>query len=102
MDDDGVSGLDVCHRGANLLHPSGVLVSEDVGQLQAGAILDRLPITVADVDVGSAEAGSPYLDQDVMGTFDPCFIDLVDSESLVVVVQPRSLHTVASSGSGSP
>ena len=91
-----VTNLDVGHRGSDLLDPTCVLVAQDVGQLESYVLLHRSPVTVADVDVGAAESrrADPY--DHVERTVYPRFVDLVDPQILVVVVQPRRFHALTS------
>src|SRR5699024_12149710 len=52
--DHRIPGGHVGHRGPDLTHPAGVLVSEDVGQLR---MLDLFPLALDDVQVGAAHTG---------------------------------------------
>src|SRR5699024_6856166 len=60
--DHRIPGGYVGHRGPDLAHPAGVLVTEDVGQLR---VLDLFPLAFDDVQVGAAHARSADVDDHV-------------------------------------
>src|SRR5262249_10177112 len=72
----------------------GVLVAGHVGQHDAGLLR---PLALLDVQVGPAQPGGADLDDHVKRPGDLRLVDLLDLQSLVVVVQPRSLHAATSS-----
>ena len=55
---------DVGHRGADLVHPAGVLVADRVGQRR---VHRRVPLALDDVQVGAADAGAADLDDTSSG-----------------------------------
>ena len=93
MADDGVTDGDVVHRGADLVHPAGVLVAERQRQI-GGPRWGEPP--VADVHVGAAQPcpGDPH--DHVVRTGDRGLGDLVQSRRLMVGVQAYGLHGVTS------
>src|ERR1700722_9337217 len=78
-EDDGVADRDVGDGGADLAHPAGVLMAEDVGQRGAHR---RVPLAFDDVQVGAAAAGAADLDDHVERVSDRRLGDLVDDRGV--------------------
>ena len=106
MQDHGVSDFDVGYTRSYLLDPAGILVAEYVGQQRAVRILDRGPLAFDDVDIGAAEPGGTDPDDDVqrlfylrlfyLRLFNLLDLETVRWDALVVPVQSRRFHSVAS------
>ena len=99
VDDHGVADLDVGHAGADLVHPARVLVAGHVGEHDAGLLR---PLAFLDVQVGAAQPRGADLHDHVERPEDLRLVDLLDLQSLVVLVQPRSLHAATSSPIANP
>src|ERR1700722_7213725 len=89
MEDDGVADADIGDGGADLVHPAGVLVAEDVGQRGAHP---AVPLAFDDVQVGPAYPGAADLHDDIEGMRDLRFWDLVDDWCLVEFVDSYCFH----------
>jgi hypothetical protein len=98
MDDDRVADLDVGHGRADLLHPAGVLVAEDVGQLDARLLR---PLPLLHVEVGPAQAGAADAHDHVVRTGDRRLGDRLHLQRVVVAVQACGDHAKAPSSVGS-
>ena len=79
MQDDGVAHRHVGDRGADLVHPAGVLVAQDVGQRR---VHRRVPLALHDVQVGAAHPGAADLHDDVERATDGRLWYLVDHRHL--------------------
>src|SRR3712207_1579343 len=105
MADHRVTDLDVRDAGADLLHPAGVLVLQSVWQQRTVRVMDRLPLALDHVDVGATQPRGSDAHDHVERAFDLwlfylLYLQAVCGDALIVPVQPRRLHTVASSLSG--
>src|SRR5829696_7880802 len=101
VQDHGVPYRYVRYREAHLLDPAGVLVAQSVGQQGVIGVLYRSPLTLDDVDIGTVESGGADPHDDVEGTFylrlvHLLYLEAVLWDALVVVVQSRRFHSVAS------
>jgi hypothetical protein len=89
VQDHRVADRDVADAVADRVHPAGVLVADDVGQLRP----HRLgPLAFEDVQVGAADPGAADLHDHVQRALQLRFRDVVDLRIGVVVVHPDGLH----------
>src|SRR6266566_3713240 len=89
VQDHGVTDLHAGDRGADRVHPARILVTERVRKRDP----HRLgPLTLDDVQVGAAHAGSADLHDHVERALDGRLRCLLDHGLLVVPVQPNCLH----------
>jgi hypothetical protein len=79
----------VLDRGADLVHPAGVLVAQ--GERQLGGHGRGEP-AVPNVDVGAAHPGPSYPDDHIVRPVDGGLRDVVEAGRFVVGVQPEGLH----------
>ena len=89
VEDHGVAWLQVLHRGADGMDPAGVLVAHGVGQYDVALVR---PLTLDDVQVGTAESRSSDPDHHVIRSRGLGFRDLLDDRALLVPVQSNRLH----------
>src|SRR6266436_2525519 len=89
-----VCGSSLTQARADLVHPAGVLVAQDVGQRGSHG---GIPLTLDDVQVGPADAGPSYLDDHVERAADDGLGHLIDHWLLVKCVQSDRLHADSSS-----
>src|SRR5262249_43706379 len=94
--DHRVALLEAAHLRPHLLHPAGVLVARNVGELNADLVA---PHALDDVQVGPAEPGPPDADDHVIGVLELGvshvfqFEELGALERWVVLVEPRGFHS---------
>jgi hypothetical protein len=91
VQDDLVPDRDVRDRVADGVHPTGVLVTDRVGQ---GDPRLRLPLPLEDVEVGAADPGATDPDDDVEGAFDDRFRDFRQLQLGVVADDLDGSHDV--------
>ena len=78
VQDHGVADRDVGDRGADLVHPAGVLVADRVGQRRVHRLV---PLAQDDVQVGPAHPGAADLHDHVERALDGRLGDLVDGRA---------------------
>src|SRR5699024_3824105 len=89
MQDHGIARDDVRNGRADLTHPTGVLVTDDVRQLRRHLVS---PLALDDMQVGTAHSGGTDLDEHVERVRDPRIRHLVHGRPRTVLVNPDSLH----------
>src|SRR5690348_11053555 len=99
VQDHRVADGHVGDRGADLVHPAGVLVAKRVGQRR---VHRRVPLPLDDVQVGAADAGPADLDDNVERALDARLGHLVDDGLLMIAVDPDSLHWALLSSGACP
>ncbi len=93
MQDHGVTDCHVGHGGADLVHPAGVLVPQDVRQRGSHG---GIPLALDDVQVGAAHPGAPDSYDDVERPANRRLWYLVDRWLGVERVQTDGLHCASS------
>ncbi len=93
MQNHRVADPHVADRGADLVHPAGVLVADRVRQRDAHRLC---PLALDDVQIGAAHAGAADLHDHVERIGDRRLRHLLDDGLLMVSVQPNGLHRSSS------
>lgn len=84
MQQTGVTDRDVRHALPDLGDPTSGLVTTHERQVDTGALLHGVELTIPQVDIGAAEAGAADPDDHVVGGGDGRVRDGPDAEILAV------------------
>ena len=89
MDDDGVADGDMLDRGADSMHPAGILMAEHIGKPDMGLVL---PLAFDDVEVGPAKPGAADAHDDVERPGDGGIGHFLDERPLAIGMQANGFH----------
>jgi hypothetical protein len=89
MNDDSVADGDVLDGGADGMYPAGILVAEDVGELDVALVP---PLAFDDMEVGPAKPRAANAHDDIVRVGDLRVSDFLDPGTLPVGMKADGFH----------